>query len=142
MRIVYSFVVMDLPHFGHVFLLNRAKLLGDFLIVGVLDDDTVESYKRKPIMGLEERMKMAFSIKGVDMVVPQFEKYPLNTLKILHKMFLDAELVCVHGDDWNPEGFKEVLEFLQSIGGQLKLLPYYKGTNTTKLIELIKNSNG
>ena len=138
MKVVYAFVVLDLPHWGHVYLLKRAKELGNILVVGVLDCDTVETYKRKPIMSLEERMRMAYSLKWVDLVVPQFEKFPLETLKMLHRLFPDDKLICVHGDDWKPEGFKEVLEFLQSIDGELKLLPYYRGTNTTQIIEAIR----
>lgn len=135
MIIVYAFVVMDLPHWGHLLLLKKARKLGDLLIVGVLDDETVESYKRRPIMNLEERMKIASRIKDVDLVIPQFERLPLETLKQLHKVFPDNKLICVHGSDWEKNQFKEVIKFLESIGGELMLLPYYKRTSTTKRIE-------
>lgn len=134
-KVVYAFVVLDLPHWGHLLLLKNAEELGDFLVVGVLDDDTVMAYKRKPIMALEERMKIASRIRGVDMVIPQFEKFPLETLKMLHKIFPKDKLICVHGTDWNIEGFKDVIAFLKSVGGEVKLLPYYKATSTTKLID-------
>ncbi len=135
MIIVYAFVVMDLPHWGHLLLLKKASKLGDLLIVGVLDDDTVESYKRRPIMNLEERMKIASRIKDVDLVIPQFERLPLETLKHLHKVFPDNKLICVHGSDWEKNQFKEVIKFLESVGGELMLLPYYKRTSTTQRIE-------
>ncbi len=135
MRIVYVFVVMDIPHWGHILLLKNAKKLGDVLVVGVLDDDTVESYKRRPIMNLEERMKIASRIKDVDLVIPQFEKFPLETLRLLHRLFPKDNLVCVHGTDWKKESFKEVTDFLESVGGELKLLPYYQKTSTTKRVE-------
>ena len=44
--------------------LKMTRKLGDFLVVGVLDDDTVETYKRRPVIGLEERMAVIFRIKG------------------------------------------------------------------------------
>ncbi|MBA7490851.1 Glycerol-3-phosphate cytidylyltransferase [subsurface metagenome] len=135
MKVVYAFVVLDLPHWGHFLLLKRAKNLGDFLVVGVLDNDTVESYKRRPIMSLEERMKVASRIKDVDLVIPQFEKYPLETLKLLHRIFPKDKLICVHGSDWKQEGFQKVTEYLQSVGGELRLLPYYTATSTTKRID-------
>lgn len=138
MIIVYSFVVMDLPHRGHILHLEQARKLGDFLVVGVLDSDTVESYKRKPIMSLEERMKIASNIKGVNLVIPQFEKYPLQNLKMLHKLFPNDKIICVHGEDWKREDFKNVTDFLDTINGELKLLLYYKKQNTTKIIEQIK----
>lgn len=137
--LIYSFVVLDIPHRGHIEHLQRAKTLGDILIVGVLDNDTVEGYKRRPLMSLEERMKIASRIKGVDLVIPQFEKYPLETLKLLHRIFPKDKLICVHGSDWKKEGFKKVIEYLESVGGELVLLPYYKGTNTTQLIHEIVN---
>jgi len=111
-----------------------ARRLGDCLITGILDDDTVESYKRKPVIPLESRMKIASRIRDVDLVIPQFEKYPLENLKILHNLFPDDKLVCTHGDDWNRKEFKETEKYLNSIGGELILLPYYKGTNTTAII--------
>lgn len=142
MIIVYSFVVMDLPHWGHILHLKRAKELGDILIVGVLDSDTVKSYKRKPIMSLEERLKIVLSIKGVDLAIPQFEKYPLENLKILHKLFPNDKIICVHADDWKREEFKNVIGYLETIGGELKLIPYYKGQSTTKIIQKIRESYG
>ena len=126
---------MDLPHWGHILLLKNAKKLGDILIVGVLDDDTVESYKRKPIMSLEERMKIASRIKDVDIVIPQFEKFPIENLRVLHNLFPKDTLICVHGTDWEKDSFKEVTDFLGSIGGELKLLPYYQKVSTTMRIE-------
>ena len=135
MKVVYTFVVLDLPHWGHILLLKRARELGDFLVVGVLDNDTVASYKRVPLMSLEERMKIASRIKDVDMVIPQFEKYPLETLKLLHRIFPKDKLICVHGSDWKKEGFQKVTEYLQSVAGELKLLPYYEAMSTTKRIE-------
>ena len=133
--IVYSFLVMDLPHWGHILHLKKAKELGDFLVVGILDNDTVASYKRIPIMSFEERMKVASEIKGVDMVIPQFQQYPLNNLKLLHTVFPDEKLICVHGSDWKKSEFGNIITFFKSIGGELKLLPYYSGTNTTNILE-------
>lgn len=139
--IVYSFLVMDLPHWGHILHLRRAKKLGDILVVGILDNDTVESYKRLPIMSMEERMKMAQNIKGVDIVIPQFEKFPLENLRILHKLFPDDRIICTHGSDWKREDFADVVVYLESIGGELCLLPYYTGTSTTEIIREITNRN-
>ena len=139
-KIVYSFLVMDLPHWGHVLHLKKAKDLGDILVVGILDDDTVESYKRRPVMRLEERMKIASQIKGVDLVIPQlFNKYPLENLKLLHKLFPNGKIICTHADDWKREEFKAEIEYLENIGGELILLPYYtKASSTTEIIENIK----
>lgn len=138
MKIVYSFIVLDLPHRGHIQHLQMARELGDFLIVGVLDGDTVEGYKRRPIMLFEERMKIASRIKGVNLVIPQFEKFPLENLRMLHKMFPSDRLICVHGSDWKEEDFKQIVDYLESIGGELRFLPYYHSQSTTNIIEKIR----
>lgn len=139
--IIYSFLVLDLPHWGHILHLRTAKKLGDILVVGILDNDTVESYKRLPIMSMEERMKMAQSVKGVDLVIPQFEKFPLENLKILHELFPDDKIICAHGSDWEKKDFKDVVAYLKTIDGELCLLPYYTGTSTTEIIREITNRN-
>jgi cytidyltransferase-like protein len=54
-RSVYVDMVGDLFHAGHVRLLRDARALGDRLIVGLLSDETVAAYKRRPIMTLSER---------------------------------------------------------------------------------------
>ena len=52
--------------------LKMTRKLGDFLVVGVLDDDTVETYKRRPVIGLEERMAVISRIKGAARAVIVF----------------------------------------------------------------------
>ena len=137
-KIVYSFMVLDLPHWGHLIHIKMARELGDVLIVGILDDDTVESYKRRPIMKLEGRMKLGYSIKGIDMIIPQFEKYPIENLKLLRGMFPNDEIICVHGEDWKKEDFQEVEGYLKTINGKLVLLPHYPSLcSTTTLIKEI-----
>ena len=70
-RIVYIDGSFDLFHVGHVETLKKAKALGDFLIVGVHDDQTVNFHKGSnyPIMNLYERVLNVLAIKYVDEVV-------------------------------------------------------------------------
>jgi cytidyltransferase-like protein len=53
---VYVDLVGDLFHAGHVEFLRAARSFGDWLVVGVLSDDVVAAYKRRPITTLEERV--------------------------------------------------------------------------------------
>ena len=53
---IYVDMVGDLFHRGHVELLKSARAMGDFLVVGVLSDSQVASYKRVPVMDMEERV--------------------------------------------------------------------------------------
>ena len=57
-EIVYVDMVGDLFHYGHVNMLRNAKNQGDILYVGVHNDLDVKSYKRTPIMTMEERIKV------------------------------------------------------------------------------------
>lgn len=56
---------------GHVEILKKAKELGDYLIVGVHDDKTVNKYKGSnyPIMPLHERVLCVLSMRVVDEVI-------------------------------------------------------------------------
>ena len=71
MVVVYTFMVGDLFHVNHVRFLELAKTYGDKLIVGVLSDEAVESYKRTPIFPLEDRLIIIAAQKCVDTVVVQ-----------------------------------------------------------------------
>lgn len=66
---VYTSGVFDLFHVGHLSVLKKAKEFGDYLIVGVHSDEDVESYKRSPIIPLEQRCEIIRNIKCVDEVI-------------------------------------------------------------------------
>ena len=63
-------MVADLFHHGHVLFLQRARALGDYLIVGIHADDVVTFYKRRPILTMEERVKAVIRCRCVDQVIP------------------------------------------------------------------------
>src|SRR3989338_6812352 len=122
-KVVYSAVTADLFHYGHLRALKFARNLGDYYICGVLTDEVVQSYRRKPIADLEERKAVIESLKFIDRVIVQDKKDSTEVLKKIHEEFPDAELILVRGEDWNyfPE-----LEYLKSINGKLVKQPYYK----------------
>ena len=120
-KTVYLCFSTDLLHTGHINLINRAKRLGK-LILGVLSDEVVASYKRFPLVLFEERKAMFENIKGVESVIMQDSlsyKTVLNTLRPDY---------VVHGDDW-INGFQrpvrdEVISILKGYGGTLLEYPY------------------
>ncbi|OIO52773.1 FAD synthase [Candidatus Uhrbacteria bacterium CG_4_10_14_0_8_um_filter_58_22] len=70
-KTVLVFGVFDLLHPGHVFFLERAKRQGDRLIAVVCRDDRAESSKgRRPVLSLEERLKLVRALRSVDEAVP------------------------------------------------------------------------
>ena len=120
-RTVYMCFSSDVLHGGHMSILRRAAGLGR-LTVGVLNDETVASYKRFPLLPLAERKALFAGIKGVERVIEQPELSHKKTL-----LALKPDIV-VHGDDWR-QGFQkplreEVLDVLASYGGRLVEFPY------------------
>ncbi len=122
-RTVYMCFSTDMVHSGHIAIIHKAAKLGK-LIVGVLSDDAVSSYKRFPLMPFEERKSLFENISGIDKVV---EQKTLSYKEILHEL---QPTYVVHGDDWR-EGFQkpirdEVVSILAEYGGQLVEYPYSK----------------
>lgn len=99
---VYVDMVGDLFHMGHVAMLRRARALGDELLVGICSDDTTASYKRQPVLTLDERVAVISACRYVDDVWPDC---PLR-LERHHIVEKGIDLV-VHGDDWPDEQLRE-----------------------------------
>ena len=73
--IVYTSMVADLFHIGHLRLLERAKALGTHLIVGIITDECVFNYKgRQPIFSQDERLSIISAISYVDQAILQNER--------------------------------------------------------------------
>jgi len=128
-KVVYAYVVGDLLHIGHLKALQQAKALGDRLIVGVITDEGVEDYKRKPVIPFEERVALINALKCVNGVIRQETVDPTDNLKSLKPDIL------VHGDDWD-EDFPGA-KYMRSIGKQVVRTKYYPHQSTTKIIEEI-----
>lgn len=131
----YAFVVADLFHAGQLRHLRMAKKLCDFLIVGILSNEAVASYKREPIMPFDERVDLINALDFVDMVVRQDDRDPTETLKRLTEDGWHIDLL-IHADDW-PE--IPGSDYVKSIGGRVVRTPYGKSlTSTTNIIDKIK----
>lgn len=138
MIVGYTFVVCDLLHIGHLKFFQKCKEYCDFLIVGVITDESVETYKRKPIIPTEERVELVKALKPVDMVVKVRDKDATPMLKKLTDEGWKISFLFHAG--WSPEEVKGK-EYIESIGGKLIQPPYYKNQSTTKIIEKIKSGN-
>jgi phosphoenolpyruvate phosphomutase len=130
MKTVYIAMSADVIHHGHINLIKRASELGT-LTIGVLSDEAVASYKRYPMLNLEQRMEIIGNIKHVDHIIVQDE---IDYEKNLRKLKPDY---VVHGDDWR-EGIqknirKKVIEVLDEWGGKLIEFPYTKDCETDRL---------
>ena len=121
-RTVYMCFATDIIHGGHIAIIKKARKLGK-LIIGVLSDEAVESYRRKPLVPAADRKMMFENIVGVYKVVDQ------ETLSYADNLRKYKPSIVVHGDDW-LDGFQrpvrdEVTSVLASYGGKLVEYPYY-----------------
>ena len=128
---VYVDMVGDLFHAGHVSLLRAARSHGDWLIVGVLSDDTVASYKRRPIMTLAERVAVIESCRYVDKVVEDAPYVVTEEFLAEHDI-----TTVVHGDDMSPED-AQLVYGAAAAAGKLTFVRYTAGISTTELIQRI-----
>ena len=120
-RKVYMCFSSDVIHGGHISIIKKAQKLGK-LIIGVLSDEVVASYKRMPIVPASERKLMFENLVDVYKVVDQ------NTLSYRENLEKYRPEIVVHGDDWCT-GFQrpirdEVTDILASYGGKLVEFPY------------------
>lgn len=134
-RTVYLSFSTDVLHGGHIALIKKAQRLGR-VIVGVLTDEAVASYKRFPLVPFNERKALFQNLNGVYKVVAQTQ---LSYRENLEKYRPDY---VVHGDDW-VTGYQkpirdEVVEVLETYGGTLVEFPYSENPEYRRLEERAK----
>jgi len=131
-KVVYVGMSADLIHPGHLNIINKAKELGS-VVVGLLTDKAIASYKRLPFLNYEQRKIIIENIKGVEKVIPQETLDYVANLKRLKPNYV------VHGDDWKDGVQKKtrerVIETLKEWNGELIEVPYTKGISSTLLKE-------
>ncbi len=129
-KTVYVGMSADLVHPGHLNILKRAAELGD-VVVGLLTDEAIASYKRVPYMTFDQRKSVVESLKYVSRVVPQ---KTLDYVPNLEELKPD---IVVHGDDWKTgvqrKTRQRVIDALAQWGGELVEVPYTKGISSTQL---------
>ena len=135
MKTVYIGLSADLIHQGHLNIIAEGKNLGK-VIIGLLTDEAIASYKRLPLIPFKERKLIVENLKGVDKVIPQ------NTLDYVPNLKKIKPDYVVHGDDWKTGVQKkirqDVVKVLSKWGGKLVEPKYTKGISSTDLISAVK----
>ena len=131
--IVYTDMCADLFHYGHVRLLRGSKerFPGCTLVVGIHSDQTIETYKRRPILTMEERIEVVAACRYVDRVIPDA---PI----VITSEFLDThgiDHVTYAGNATVQENHRVPLE-----RGIFTKLPYTHTISTTDIIQRCKVS--
>ena len=134
-KTVYVGMSADIIHPGHLNILHEASKYGR-VIVGVLTDEAIASYKRLPYLNYEQRSLVVSNLKGVAEVIPQST---LDYRPNLEKVRPDY---VVHGDDWKDgvqaKTRQQVIDKLAEWGGKVIDVPYTKGISSTMLNERLK----
>ncbi|MGH0004772.1 adenylyltransferase/cytidyltransferase family protein [Pseudovibrio ascidiaceicola] len=130
MNTVYVAMCADVIHRGHINLLKNAAQHGR-VVVGLLSDSAVASFKRVPFMAYQDRLSVVQNLRYVDEVIQQDATTPAPYIEQMQPE------VFVHGDDWcnGRETFvrDSVVAALDAYGGKLVEVPYTKGVSSTSL---------
>ncbi len=134
-KIVYIGMSADLVHPGHLNIIKSGAEYGD-VVIGLLTDRAIASYKRVPHMNYDQRAEVISSIKGVTNVIPQ------DTLDYTKNLVNLKPDFVVHGDDWK-EGVQKsvrekVIKTLSEWGGKLIEVKYTDGISSTALNKSLK----
>jgi rfaE bifunctional protein nucleotidyltransferase chain/domain len=133
-RVVFTNGCFDLLHPGHIETLEKARNLGDALVVGVNSDRSVRDMKGagRPILPERERAEILAALESVDGVVIFDEPTPRETIAAL------LPDVLVKGGDWASDaiiGREEV----EAAGGKVISIPVVAGFSTTAILGKIRN---
>jgi D-beta-D-heptose 7-phosphate kinase/D-beta-D-heptose 1-phosphate adenosyltransferase len=136
-RIVFTNGCFDILHRGHTTYLNRAKALGDVLVVGVNTDAGVRRLKgaQRPINQLEDRIEVLAALSCVDHVVAFGEDDPSRLIRSVRPH------VFAKGGDYTRELLPEAA-VVEELGGTVVLLPYEADRSTSRIIDRIRVAPG
>ena len=128
-------MVADLFHYGHVNFLKKASSHGDFLLVGVHADQEVMTYKRRPILTMEERVASVEGCRYADEVIPNA---PLE----IDRTFIEKHNIdlVIHGDDFSSD-LEQLCYKIPMEMGIYRTVGYTEGISTTDLIDRVKAGN-
>lgn len=134
---VYASGVFDILHVGHLNILNKAKALGDRLVVGIQEDKAVFECKgHYPVLSTVERVAQIRALPFVDKVVTYYSG--TDQTGTFDKV---KPNIMVQGDDWPLQSDRSrVMEYLNSHDIKLILIPYTKEISDTEIKRRIRAS--
>ena len=131
-KLVFTNGCFDILHSGHVDYLNKAKQLGDFLIIGLNSDLSVKNIKgdKRPIINEMERATLLDNLKCVDFVTFFDEDTPEQLIRLL------IPDILVKGADWALDNIVG-RDIVVANGGDVKTIEFSNNQSTSKIINLI-----
>lgn len=127
--LVFTNGCFDILHAGHIFLLSKARALGDTLMVGLNSDASIKRIKGpdRPVQNEKTRSMILASLEMVDWVVLFDEDTPANLIECI------KPLILVKGGDYKRE---EIVghEVVEAAGGKVVIIPLLEGFSTTDIL--------
>ena len=131
-KVVFTNGCFDILHRGHIDYLEKAKKLGDILIVGLNSDNSVTKIKGKnrPIVPEDDRASVLSALSCVDYVCIFDQEIPEELIRKL------TPNVLVKGGDWEKENIVG-RDIVEESGGQVVTIPEVEGKSTQNIIRTI-----
>jgi rfaE bifunctional protein nucleotidyltransferase chain/domain len=134
-KVVFTNGCFDILHYGHVDYLEKARAMGDKLVIGLNSDTSVNRFKGKdrPIQDQSSRARIMASLQFVDLVILFDEDTPQELISEL------IPNVLVKGSDYLAENIVGA-EVVKKNGGEVKTIEFVPGYSTSRIIEKIKKT--
>lgn len=134
-KIVFTNGCFDIVHLGHIDYLEKARNLGDKLVLGLNTDASVKRLKgaNRPIINEYARARMMAALAFVDAVILFDESTPKELIETI------CPDILVKGDDYSIENIVGA-DFVIKNGGEVKTISLVDGFSTSNIIKLIKNN--
>ncbi|RPJ71225.1 MAG: D-glycero-beta-D-manno-heptose 1-phosphate adenylyltransferase [Acidobacteria bacterium] len=135
-RVIFTNGCFDILHRGHITYLNKAKALGDLLVVGINSDGSVRRLKGdgRPINTLEDRVQVLAALSCIDHIVPFDTDTPADLIEAIRPD------VFVKGGDYTRNSLPEAA-LVERLGGAVQLLPLVEDRSTSGIIERVRASS-
>ncbi|MDZ4713979.1 MAG: D-glycero-beta-D-manno-heptose 1-phosphate adenylyltransferase [Cytophagales bacterium] len=132
-KVVFTNGCFDILHLGHVDYLEKARALGDALVIGLNTDASVSRFKgpHRPLQDQDSRARVMASLQSVDLVVFFDEDTPINLISELQPN------VLVKGSDYLAGNIVGA-DFVKKSGGVVQTIDFVPGYSTTRIVEKIK----
>ncbi|HEY5122479.1 MAG TPA: D-glycero-beta-D-manno-heptose 1-phosphate adenylyltransferase [Ignavibacteria bacterium] len=132
-KLVFTNGCFDIIHKGHISYLSQAKMLGNYLVIGLNSDSSVKILKgdSRPINNQDDRAFVLDNLKPVDAVIIFDEETPFNLINSIKPDFL------VKGGDWKEENIIGS-DIVKEYGGTIVSLKYIDNYSTTSIFEKIR----
>jgi D-beta-D-heptose 7-phosphate kinase/D-beta-D-heptose 1-phosphate adenosyltransferase len=135
-RVIFTNGCFDLLHRGHTRYLERARTMGDLLLVAVNSDASVRKLKGpgRPVVPAAQRAEVLAALAAVDLVLVFDDLDPARVIQAVRPD------VLVKGGDWSVDRIVGA-DFVRSMGGTVRSLPYVPGVSTTTLIRRLGSAS-